>query len=199
MEDKAVQLKILLKHSKPPIWRRILVKSEISFYELHFTIQLAMGWTNSHLYEFEIDEYIIGEPLDEPDEFDTNEIIDSELIFLEEVVAQGTTRFDYNYDMGDFWQHTIEVEGVLPLKDDTYYPRCIKGKGNCPPEDCGGIPGFIYFLEVLKNKNHPEHETMIEWTGGTYDPSKFDIEEVNFLLQDLDAFMEDNENDTDFF
>lgn len=198
MGNKVVQLKILLKHTKPPIWRRIVVHSEITFYELHYTIQLAMGWANNHIYEFELDNYTIGEPLEDPNDFDSNEVIDSELLTLEEVISQGKNKFDYNYDLGDFWQHSVEVEQVLPLDQYTYYPVCIKGKGNCPPEDCGGIPGFLYLLDVLKNKNHPEYKTMMEWTGG-FDPLNFDLEETNFMLQNLDAFMDDQENDTDFF
>lgn len=197
MEEHAVQLKISLKDSTPPIWRRVLVKSSISFYELHYTIQIAMGWGNYHLYEFKIGDYRIGlmdEDSDDP-ESGSSKIIVSKEITLEEVISKGEFKnFSYEYDFGDGWMHSIVVEKILPLDPDKYYPVCIKGKLSCPPEDCGGLYGYYSFLEIISNKKHPEYKNMVEWMGGRFDPTEFEVDDVNVDLEDIEGIMgEDDE------
>jgi hypothetical protein len=200
MEEKVVQLKISLKNSTPPIWRRVLVKSSISFYELHYTIQIAMGWGNYHLYEFKIGNYRIGitdEDYDDPESATSNIIVAKE-ITLDEVISQGDfKKFSYEYDFGDGWMHSIIVEKTMPLDQDKYYPVCIKGKLNCPPEDCGGIYGYYNLLEIISNKKHPEYRDMAEWMGGRFDPTEFEVEDVNEDLKDIEGIMGDE--DDDFF
>lgn len=200
MEERAVQLKITLKNSKPPIWRRVLVKSSISFYELHYTIQLAMGWGIFHLYEFKIGDYRIGiteEGFDDP-EYIGSDVIEATKITLEEVLSKGEVKsFTYEYDFGDGWIHSILVEKTMPLDPNTYYPVCIKGKLACPPEDCGGLPGYYNLLEILSNKKHPEYKDMIKWMGGRFDPTDFEVEDVNVHLEDIQSIMEEEDDDFD--
>jgi hypothetical protein len=59
---KYISLRIELLHIQPLIWRRLLVPSSISLPDLHLAIQGAMGWTDSHLHQFEIDGKSYGEP-----------------------------------------------------------------------------------------------------------------------------------------
>jgi hypothetical protein len=202
MEERAVQLKIALKNSSPPIWRRVLVKSSISFYELHCTTQIVMGWGNYHLYEFKIGNYRIGvndEYYDDP-ESGGSEIIDSTEITLDEVLSQGNVKiFSYEYDFGDSWIHSIVVEKTLPLDPDKYYPVCIKGKLNSPPEDCGGLYGYYDLLEIISNKKNPEHKEMIEWLGGRFDPNEFNLDDVNVSLENNEGFVGEEDDDEDFF
>lgn len=200
-----VQLKISLKNSKPPIWRRVLVKSSISFYELHYTIQLAMGWGNYHLFEFKIGNYRIGildEDFDDP-ESGGSDVIDATEITLDEVLSKGAVKsFTYEYDFGDGWIHSIVVEKTFPLDPATYYPVCIKGKLACPPEDCGGLYGYYNLLEIISDKKHPEYEDMLEWMGGRIDPTEFEVEDVNVNLEDIEEIMgeeDDDDFDDDFF
>ncbi len=97
-------------------------------------------------------------------------------------------KFRYNYDFGDYWEHQIVVEKLLPRDPEIAYPTCIKGKGNCPPEDCGGIYGFYGLLEALADPKHPDHEDMREWVGEDYYPDHFDLAEINQrLAQRLDG------------
>lgn len=198
MKERAVQLKISLKNSKPPIWRRILVKSSITFYELHYTIQIAMGWGIFHLYEFKIGNYrigIINDDFDEP-EYVNSSVIDAQEITLEEVLSKGEVKsFTYEYDFGDGWIHSIVVEKTMPLEPDTYYPVCIKGKLACPPEDCGGLYGYYNLLEIISNKKHPEHMEMLEWLGGRFDPNEFEVDDANVDLEDIEGIMRDEEDD----
>lgn len=188
--DTILQLKIDLGGTKPSIWRRVLVEKTITFEVLHKIIQVVMGWTNSHLHEFTVQGIRIGQPLDEfdhvggPAEFD-EELIDEATVTLESVVTDSIQKFDYTYDFGDSWEHTVVLEKRLPANAAITYPVCTGGKLNCPPENCGGIPGFYEMLRVLDDKRHPERAEMLEWLGSTYDPQAFDQPEINQQLTAL--------------
>lgn len=185
---KVVQLKIALKHTKPLIWRRVLVRNSISFFELHHTIQLAMGWENYHLYEFRVNNYRIGEP--EEDFGDNSKVIDAKKITLEEALSSEIETFSYEYDFGDSWRHEITVEKIIPLDNKIDYPTCLDGKMNCPPEDCGGVSGYYHLLEILADKNNPERNEMIEWLGEVYNPTYFNLEQINYNLEFVSQNME---------
>ncbi len=183
--DDIIQLKISLKWSKPPIWRRVLVDKNISFDDLHYIIQHAMGWENAHLYSFDIDNINIELDSGEDDFLFSRKItVSSEDAILKDYLKKTKQKFQYEYDFGDGWIHNIVVEKFLPKEENKFYPVCIAGKKNCPPEDCGGIGGFYYMLEALNDKNHPEHE---DWSGWieSYDPEHFDIEETNQTLKEM--------------
>jgi hypothetical protein len=180
--DNVIQLKISLRGTKPPIWRRVLVEKTLTFEALHEMIQITMGWTNSHLHEFTVNGLRIGQPLDEFDLGFGEELLDDATVTLESVLTHIKQKFDYTYDFGDSWVHTLEVERWLPGDAASTYPVCIGGKLNCPPEDCGGIPGFYEMLRVLNDKRHPEQQNMLAWLGGIYDAQAFDQQEVNQRL-----------------
>lgn len=91
----------------------------------------------------------------------------------------------YEYDFGDSWEHEMLLEKILPAEPDVFYPRCLKGKRACPPEDCGGIWGYAELLEELRDEAHSEHETYLEWLGDDLDPEAFDLDEINELLQEM--------------
>jgi hypothetical protein len=187
--DDIVQLKITLKGTKPPIWRRVLVDKTTTFEQLHHIIQLSMGWTNSHLHEFEINGYRISEPNEDLDEEFGDNFIDASTVTLDSIITATKEKFNYYYDFGDNWHHQIIVEKFLPRNIKTKYPICIDGKLNCPPEDCGGIPGFYNLLDIIGNKRHPERKEMLEWLGGQYDAEHFDKDEINENLASLDSYI----------
>ena len=101
------------------------------------------------------------------------------------MVSRVKDKLIYEYDFGDSWEHELLVEKILPLDEAKRYPVCLTGKRACPPEDCGGIWGYVSFLEVIHDPEHPEHEEMLEWVGGACDPEAFDLDEVNVELQRL--------------
>ncbi|RZM21305.1 MAG: plasmid pRiA4b ORF-3 family protein [Pedobacter sp.] len=177
-----IQVKISLRGTKPLIWRRILVEKTSTFEALQAVIQIAMGWTNSHLHEFTVDGVRIGQSLDEFDMDYGEKLIDEATVTLESVLTEGTQTVDYTYDFGDSWEHTLVVEKWLPVDDAIQYPICTGGKLNCPPEDCGGIPGFYEMLRIVNEEGHPERQEMLEWLGGGYDAKAFDLQEVNRQL-----------------
>ncbi len=175
------QLKITLKDFRPPIWRRVQVKSDITLGKLHKIIQASMGWTNSHLHGFSIGGVEYGQPVPELN----LEIKNEQRVKLSKFVTEEKRKFFYTYDMGDSWEHEILVEKVLPHDPLVRYPVCITGKRACPPEDCGGVWGYADFLEAIQQPDHPEHESMLEWVGGAFDPDAFILSEVNQLLQQI--------------
>ena len=91
----------------------------------------------------------------------------------------GKRTFNYLYDFGDSWHHSIKVEKTLPAIACPQVPYCIEGANACPPEDVGGGPGYEDFLEAMANPNHPEHDSMVEWYGDDFDPAAFECERVN--------------------
>jgi hypothetical protein len=178
---KIYQLKITLRDSKPPIWRRVLVDGSINLLELHDIIQIAMGWTDSHLHQFIIDE----EYYSMPDPYAMRSLKDERRFRLNQIAPQEKIIFIYEYDFGDSWEHKILVEKISAPEPRTSYPICIKGKRACPPEDVGGIWGYEAFLEAMGNSDNPRHQDIMEWWGDSFDPESFSLEEVNLELQDL--------------
>jgi hypothetical protein len=178
-------MKITLKGSKPPIWRRVLVPSDITLESLHYIIQVAMGWTNSHLHQFLVGGTYYGEPHPEYDPY--FRLLDERDVELDQIAGEGD-RFTYEYDFGDSWQHVVLVEKVLEPEPGQEYPVCIKGKRACPPEDFGGIWMYNYFIESMRNPEHPDYpgiDDKLEWLGGEHDPEEFALEETNEFLRDL--------------
>lgn len=209
-------LRISLHGSKPPIWRRVAVPSAITLGGLHEVIQIAMGWTDSHLHQFilrdkslkptrdeirrmnEADCYtdvfinrmrgmrvfvMTSTPFGNPFDLDM-EGEDEGGVTLAEVCPAVKSKLIYEYDFGDGWDHRIEVQKIEPAKDGVTYPVCLAGKKACPPEDCGGVYGYYYLLDVLATPDHEEHADMLEWMGGPFDPDAFDIDDVNAILAD---------------
>lgn len=89
----------------------------------------------------------------------------------------------YEYDFGDGWDHELKIEKIVPADLTAHYPRCTAGSRACPPEDCGGPPGYERLLEALRDPKHEDHEQMREWIGGEFDPEAFDLDEVNRVLK----------------
>lgn len=171
---KIHKIKITLKHIKPSIWRRIEVPADIRLGKLHDVIQIAMGWTDSHLHAFIVGHTQYGVP--DP-EFG-GDMNNERNVRLDSIVKEGG-KLIYEYDFGDGWVHEIKVEKVLDADPAVRYPRCTAGKRACPPEDCGGPYGYAELLQALKDPSHPEHEDMLEWLGDEFDPEAFDPAEIN--------------------
>jgi len=178
------QFRIQLKDIKPPIWRRIQVPEVYTFWDLHVAIQDAMPWLDYHLHEFPIKNPSLGKRVQlgipfEDDWRDEPLLTDWEHKMAAYFTMENATA-SYLYDFGDDWWHTIKLEGIQPRANGISYPICLAGKRACPPEDCGGIWGYENLLEILKDPNHEEHEEMLQWLGGTFDPEPFSPEEVQF-------------------
>ena len=176
------QLKITLRDIRPPIWRRVQVRSDVTLSHLHWVIQLSMGWTNSHLHSFTIHGQEYGVPMPELG-FAELEPEDERSVKLSSFIPGEKFKFSYLYDFGDSWEHEILVEKVQSAAADVYYPRCIKAKRACPPEDCGGSWGYQSFVDIIQDPEHPEHPSMLEWVGGYFDPEDAEFDEINPCLK----------------
>ncbi|MCP4115812.1 MAG: plasmid pRiA4b ORF-3 family protein [Desulfobacteraceae bacterium] len=174
------QIKVTLVGSKPPIWRRLIVKDNIRLDQLHSVLQVTMGWFDYHLHQYRVGRSYIGIP--DPDF--GNDVTDERKVCLQDIVFNPKDNFVYEYDFGDGWEHKIVLEKILTL-DFSESPVVIKGKKSCPPEDCGGIGGYYDFLDAIQDTKHEEHESMLEWVGGEFDPDEFDMDLINEKLKGL--------------
>lgn len=179
---KVYQLKVTLNQSKPPIWRRILVSNHIDLGEFHRILQIAMGWTDSHLHQFISGRTVYSTPYDELGGDLEMECEDESKYKLSRLLKKERDSLVYEYDFGDGWEHKIILEKILPYDSSVKLPICVKGKRACPPEDCGGIWGYENLLEIIRDPSHPEHEEMLDWLGDEFDPEHFDLEETNQIL-----------------
>ena len=168
------RLKVTLKGIKPPIWRRIETH-DCSLLRLHELIQIAMGWDSEHLFAFDVD----GEQYGDDPMGQMDDILSAKSLKLSQILGDGIKRFHYTYDFGDSWEHTVLIEKTVDAEPKATYPRCVKGKRACPPEDCGGPWGYSEFLDAIQHPEHDQHEEMLEWVGGEFDPEKLDLEAVN--------------------
>ena len=175
-----LQFKITLSGSDPKIWRRFQVGDSLSFYHLHLIIQNVMGWTNSHLYQFV---YEKNNFIGNPEMLESDDIADDKETGLSPIFDKPKVKMIYEYDFGDGWMHELVLEKIVEKKDGQFYPVCLTGEMNCPPEDCGGIYGYYDKLKVLKSKKHPDYRDTVEWMGD-YDMKEFDLEAINQNLKD---------------
>jgi hypothetical protein len=176
------QLKVTLLHIEPPVWRRLLIPSDISLAKLHFAINEAMGWTCSHLHSFTFADRTFGDPELDPDgELDFE---DERKVKLSALADQGSS-IAYEYDFGDGWEHEIMIEASIEADPRLRLPLCVGGARACPPEDCGGVPGYERLREVLLDGRHPEFDETLTWVGGFYDPEGFDSNRTNQALRAL--------------
>jgi Plasmid pRiA4b ORF-3-like protein len=176
-------IKITLRHSRPPIWRRLQVPSSSTLEELHNAIQSAFGWENYHMWVFETSgaQYGIADrDLD---------IRNAAAKRLDQVAGRTGAKLSYTYDFGDDWEHDLVVDAVTGAEPGVAYPRCLSGRRACPPEDCGGIWGYDELLEILADPAHEEHIERLEWLGldsaDEFDPAAFDLDTVNSALSVL--------------
>ena len=176
----AYQFKVSLEGSKPPVWRRLLVPDNFTFIDFHAVIQASMGWENAHLFAFRNPgEYRNDIGIPSEDDWSGAEVRDAQEVRLRDVFQREKQRMHYEYDFGDGWQHVILLEKILDEK--ILAPQCLKGKGACPPEDCGGIWGYYGMIDTINNPKSPDYQDMREWLGmkkgAKWDPEEFDLEE----------------------
>ncbi len=189
-KNNAMRFKIILKGSKPIIWRRVEVSKDFRFFDLAQAILDSMGWSKSHLYQFsfakngKFENYDIKTPDIMSEEFeDFKDMRDFKI--MDKFVKENIKSCAFIYDFGDGWQHEIKFEGMFLRKAVTKYPVCLAGKNACPLEDSGGLWGYYEKLEILKNKKHPEYSEILKWlqfcgVDEDFDPTRFDHNKVIF-------------------
>lgn len=183
---KAYQIKVTIKDSKPPVWRRMLIPAGITFHQLSNMINVAMEWGGYHLYNFSFSK--LGVHFQEKnDDWDMMSIIPMETLdsrehFIDSYL-ESQKSFTYTYDFGDDWRHVITVEDVIEDYDQDC-AQVIKFKGNSFPEDCGGVWGYYELMETLDNPESPEYDDALEWYE-EMSPEEYDLDVINEILYDL--------------
>jgi pRiA4b ORF-3-like protein len=175
--DRVHRITITLAEvAEPRVWRRLLIPAAMPLSQLHGVIQTAMGWHDHHLHSFTDGRRTYGLPDPEL------QFTDERSVRFGDLVVDGGL-IGYTYDFGDDWEHEIVVEAVGVAKLGERYPWCVGGEGACPPEDCGGPPGYEHLREILADPSDEEHHDMVKWLGldhaSEFDPAAFDIEAVN--------------------
>lgn len=169
-----MQLRITLLNVKPPVRRRVMVNDNLTFLQLHHVIQAAMGWEDCHLHEFEVGSERIGTNSNEDSFFGGKTALPENKLRLGKMLANHK-KFRYWYDFGDDWWHEITIEKRQDANPDDPPVRLLDGENACPPEDCGGPWGYAELCAILADPAHSEHEEMLDWIGGDFDPKAFDL------------------------
>jgi len=181
------QFLVVLSGTDPLVWRRIQVPETYSFWDLHVAIQDAMGWLDYHLHEFRLldreEKHVVAVGIPDQDSPDERSVVAGWEVPLSAYFTERAWHalpVLYAYDFGDDWEHVLVHEGMESAEPSLKYPRCLAGARRCPPEDCGGVHGYIEFLEAIANPEHPDHATVMEWSAGNYDSAAFDLAGVVF-------------------
>jgi hypothetical protein len=183
----AFQFKIQLKDIiAPPVWRRLSVPEQFTFYRFHKAIQVAFGWGNTHLFQFSPGGYNSHPVITIPNpEWDAEPVLDGKKTRLSDIFSAPKQKFVYLYDLGDNWIHTVTLEKITEEK--ILRADCIAGKGACPPEDCGGSWGYTNLKDILCDLQHPEYTQMKEWVGlaksQNWDAEYFNLERTRAAIQ----------------
>ena len=180
-----LRIRVELTGVAPPVWRELLVPARYSFWDLHVAIQDAMGWLDYHLHEFRIagsfreDALLVGIPAEEIWD-DGPEVRPGWDISVIDVLSEPGDRAEYEYDFGDGWVHDITLLGIEPREKGQRYPKCVAGERACPPEDCGGIPGYESLLKVLFDPAHSDYDSLSQWVPRGWGPEVFKPSKVRF-------------------
>jgi len=175
----AFQLYVELDDVMPTVWRRLLVPTSVRLSKLADVLLNAMGWNNSHLHCFNVGGSRYGMV---EDEYPEGEIDETSVTVRQ--ALRGSKRFEFEYDFGDGWSHTVTIEQELSSPLGLKAAVCLGGENACPPDDCGGPGGFAKMLEALADTTNDEHESYQEWIG-EFDPTDFDLVATNALLQKI--------------
>jgi hypothetical protein len=196
MTHSVCELHVRLRDIEPPIWRTLEIPGSATLEDVHYAIQIAMGWQNSHLHQFVIGKHRYG--MVDLDELDQRGDIEDERAHVLQDVAKRGASFLYEYDFGDSWEHDVKVQRVSPTAKRVA-PRCLGGERACPPEDCGGAPGYANLLEALADPNHEEHAGMREWVPKGFDPERYRVKtkDLSREMAQLKRLAEEGDDDFD--
>lgn len=182
--QRVYQLRIELLYIEPTIWRTILVPDTLTLAKLERVVQAAMGWTNSHLHAWRIDGRRYGVP--DPEWDAPGGLLDERKFSVGAVLGESISECVYDYDFGDGWEHRIVVEQRLAADPErNAWPMCIGGANACPPEDVGGPPGYMDFVQAMRDRAHEEHLAMWGWHGGSFDATAFSLNDANRAIKKL--------------
>jgi hypothetical protein len=178
------RLRVELDEVTPRVLRRVEVPVAIRLDDLHFVLQVAVGWQNCHPFEFRVGDAAWGAP----DRDAESNPVPAEQATLADVLALGRS-FTYGYVFGEEWQHTVELEAIARARDDVSYPNLVSAEGRCPPADIGGPSGYETYLRAIADPQSILHQTMVEWDDPEFDPNTVDTTALRRNLADLARYL----------
>ena len=186
MTEPIARIRIELQEIEPKVFRRVDVPLSSTLLALHDIIQITFDWWNYHLFEFEVGDRVYGDPMFDDDLLDRR-VYKAAGIRLRTLIDRGVETLLYTYDFGDDWRHDIFIESVGDGRADVDYPVFVDGERRSPPEDVGGVTGFMEFLEAVLDPLHEEHEQLVTWYGKPFDPVDIDERSMRLRLSTLAA------------
>ena len=180
------ELKVSLSDTDPSVWRTFFIEPDVTMNVLHHVLQAVMGWTNSHTYVFRKEMTVISQPSrhDPVDSASTD--LNASKVHLPEFLKRKGDFIEYTYDLGDSWDHIVELKEIVE-HEDIHLALCTEGEKACPPEDCGGPSGYRELVNAMQDPDSEEYEETVEWLGEPFDPDHFDIDQTNVDLERLSA------------
>ena len=178
------QVLATLQRIEPPIWRRLLLPSDVHLGKLHRVLQCVFDWENYHLHQFVVGDTMYG--VLDPEWGDDLPMIDERTVPLSRVLTTVGDTIVYEYDFGDSWRHDLLLEAILPADPERASLVCVAGARARPPEDVGGVWGYAAFLEAIadpEHAEHAEHAELLTWAGGAFDSEGCDVNMINRQLR----------------
>ncbi len=172
------KLKLTLVDAPVPIWRRVVIRGDVSLNIVHQIFQITMGWWETSLHDFHAGNNRYGDLRTADGDSSIN---DETKIVLADLIDSPGDSFSYRYDFADCWEHEVVLESALEADGDGFV-LCLGGRRACPPEDVGGVIGYKNFLDIVEDPEHEERDDMLAWAGGSFDADCFDIRGVNLRL-----------------
>jgi hypothetical protein len=162
--------------TEPLISRTFKVLAQTTMYELHHIIQVVAGWSNSHLYQFNVGEKVMADHRLVDDEL--GPVMDVKRVIVTQVFTKLGTTLTYEYDFGDSWIHHLELVEISTHPINEMLPQIVGGEHACPPEDCGGSYRYRELKEILLNPKYPEYKRTKRWVGSKFDPMVCDMKTI---------------------
>jgi hypothetical protein len=190
MAEQIARLRIEVDEVAPAVVRRVEVPLDIRLDDLHFVLQIAIGWQNCHPFEFVIEapDAELRWGLSDKDDPESA-VLPAERATLTGLLAHGRKTFRYDYVYGEDWTHTIELEAIGPAESGATYPRLVGAQGRCPPADIGGAMGYETFLRAIADPLHLNHEGMRDWDDPDFDPHVIDEAAIRANLANLGRYL----------
>lgn len=184
------RLRVEIDEVTPAVVRRVEVPLDIRLDDLHFVLQIAIGWQNGHPFEFRVDAAGAEKRWGLLDRDDPQSSpLPAESATLADLLAHGRSVFHYDYVFGEDWAHTVEIEAISTGDADTRYPRLVSAQGRCPPADIGGVMGYETYLRAIADPLHLNHEGMRAWDDPDFDPHIVDEAALRANLASLGKYL----------
>ncbi|MEJ7795958.1 MAG: plasmid pRiA4b ORF-3 family protein [Nocardioides sp.] len=187
----AYTIRVDLVGAKPPIWRRMVVRSDVTLDVVHRVLQASFGWWDYHLHRFSVGDPYASPYFTTPADLEQGEDegTPEEVARLDQVLTEAGARLTYEYDFGDGWTHRLLLEAVEPWPpEESRTAWCVNGRRAGPLEDSGGIWGYGELAAWVRSGYAPDRapdnaEDLEDWIPDGFDPDHFSVAETDEAIE----------------